>query len=354
MIKFVLDRVPEAERKSKLCGLQQTQVSWPDLIGPSMKEAETLAPNWMAGSSPAMTIEEGALERPATLGNAIQTLSRLFRQAGLVTAQLDAGLLGAEACELTREQSILNPNLPLRAAESQRLAGFAARRLAGEPISRIVGRREFWGLSFRISPAVLDPRPETELLAEAVHGYFNAKGRLNDPLHILDLGTGSGCLLGALLSELPRSHGLGVDCSKAALTVARDNLSRLGLLDRAAFLCGDWMSAIGGAAFDAIVSNPPYIAQSEICQLETDVRGYDPLLALNGGEDGLDAYRVILPQACAALRPGGFLICETGYRQGRAVLDIMKRSTPDGDLFEAKLLTDLAGAERAVAGVRQF
>jgi release factor glutamine methyltransferase len=289
-----------------------------------------------------------------SLGYAIQALSQRFRQAGLVTAQLDARLLAAEACGLSREESILKPGLQLCAEESQRIAGFAARRLAGEPVSRIVGRREFWGLSFRISPAVLDPRPETELLAETVRDHIEAQGRLSAPLRILDLGTGSGCLLGALLSELPRGHGIGIDRSEAALAIARDNFSRLGLLDRAAFLCGDWMSAIGGTAFDIIVSNPPYIAQSEICQLDTDVRAYDPLLALDGGEDGLDAYRTVLAQGCGALRRGGVLVCETGYRQGHAVLDIMKSSASGGGLFEAKILTDLAGAERAVAGVRQF
>jgi release factor glutamine methyltransferase len=296
--------------------------------------------------------------RPAecllTLGGAIQVLSRRFRQAGLVTAQLDARILAAEACGLSREEPILTPGRPLRTDESQRLSGFAVRRLAGEPVSRIIGRREFWGLPFRISPAVLDPRPETELLAKTVRDHFKAEGLLNATLRILDLGTGSGCLLGALLSELPQAYGIGVDRSEAALEVARDNLSRLGLLDRAAFLCGDWMSAIGGAAFDAIVSNPPYIAYGEISQLEADVRAYDPLLSLDGGEDGLDAYRVILPQACGALRPGGLLICETGYQQGRAVLNMMKKSASERAFFEIKLLTDSAGIERAVAGVRQF
>jgi release factor glutamine methyltransferase len=295
-----------------------------------------------------------AAECPVTLGHAIQALSRLFRQAGLVTAQLDARLLAAEASRLSREESILRASLPLRTGESQRLAGFAARRLAGEPVSRIVGRREFWGLTFGISPAVLDPRPETELLAETVRDHIEAQGRLNDSLRILDLGTGSGCLLGALLSELPQGQGIGVDRSEAALAIARDNLSRLGLRDRAAFLCDDWMSAIGGMAFDIIVSNPPYIARSEICQLETDVRAYDPLLALDGGEDGLDAYRTVLPQACGALRPDGMLVCETGYRQGHAVLEILKRSASGRGSIEAKILTDLAGTERAVAGVRQF
>jgi release factor glutamine methyltransferase len=295
-----------------------------------------------------------AAARPVTLGRAIQALSRRFRQAGLVTAQLDARLLAAEACGLSHEEAIVRGSLPLRSGESQRLAGFAARRLAGEPVSRIVGRREFWGLSFQISPAVLDPRPETELLAETVRDHIEGQSRLNAPLRILDLGTGSGCLLGALLNELPRSHGIGIDRSEAALATARDNLSRLGLLDRAAFLCASWMSAIGGTAFDVIVSNPPYIARSDICQLETDVRAYDPLLALDGGEDGVEAYRILLPQACAALRLGGVLVCETGYRQGRAVLEIMKISASNHGRFEAKILTDLGGAERAVAGVRQF
>jgi release factor glutamine methyltransferase len=271
-----------------------------------------------------------------------------------VTAQLDARLLAAEACGLSREESILRTSLPLRTGEAQRLAGFAARRLAGEPVSRIVGRREFWGLSFSLSPAVLDPRPETELLAETVRDHIEAQGRLNDSLRILDLGTGSGCLLGALLSELPQGQGIGVDRSEAALAIARDNLSRLGLRDRAAFLCGSWMSAIGGMAFDIIVSNPPYIAHSEICQLETDVRAYDPLLALDGGEDGLNAYRAVLPQACGALRSGGIVVCETGYRQSRAVLEILKKSASGRGAIEAKILTDLAGTERAVAGVRQF
>jgi release factor glutamine methyltransferase len=348
----MLDCAPEAECEKKSSGQQQTQPSWPGLIGPSMKEAEILATYCMAGSSPAMTTEE-AVERPATLGGAIQALSRTFQQSGLVTAQLDARLLAAEACGLSHEEAILKAGHVLDARDSQRLAGFAARRLAGEPVSRILGRREFWGLSFRISPAVLDPRPETELLAETVRDHIEAQGRLNDPLRILDLGTGSGCLLGALLSELPQGHGVGIDRSEAALAVARENLSRLGLRDRTAFLCGDWMSAIGGTAFDVIVSNPPYIAHDEICQLETDVSNYDPFLALDGGEDGLDAYRTVLPQACAALRHSGVLVCETGHRQGSRVLEIMRASAPEG-LFVTKILTDLTGTERAVAGVRQF
>ncbi|MGO8953621.1 MAG: peptide chain release factor N(5)-glutamine methyltransferase [Rhodomicrobium sp.] len=288
-----------------------------------------------------------------TLGGAVRKLAALFREAGLPNPQLDARILAAEACALAPEDVILKPSAFLSAGQERRIASFAKRRLEREPVSRIIGRREFWGLSFGISPDTLDPRPETELLAEAVLGFANAEGLAHAPLRILDLGTGSGCLLGALLASLPQCHGVGLDRSEAALAVARDNLSRLGLLDRAAFLCADWMSAIGGAAFDAIVCNPPYIAPLEICQLEPEVKVHDPHLALDGGEDGLEAYRIIVPQAYAALRKGGVLILEIGHRQGEAVLDLMKQCAPQPGFKEAHVLTDLGGTDRAVAGVRQ-
>ena len=173
------------------------------------------------------------------------------------------------------------------------------------------------------------------------------------PLRILDLGTGSGCILGALLSELPQARGIGVDRSEATLAVARDNLSRLGLRDRASFLCANWMSAISGGAFDVIVSNPPYIAPSEIRQLGVEVRAYDPYLALDGGEDGLEAYRIIIPQAFAVLSSGGLLAFEVGHQQAGAVLDLMKLSAPSPGFSEVRIWPDLAGADRAVAAVRQ-
>ena len=132
-----------------------------------------------------------------------------------------------------------------------------------------------------------------------------------------------------------------------------DNLSHLGLLDRASFLCSSWISAIGGRQFDVIVSNPPYIAPSEICQLEVEVRTYDPYLALDGGKDGLEAYRTIIPQAFTALREGGLLVLEIGYCQGAAVLDLMKQSAPGRVFSGVRILTGLGGGDRAVAGVRQ-
>ena len=288
-----------------------------------------------------------------TLGSAIRKLGRLFEEAGLCSPQLDARILVAEACGRDANRLILDRDAAVSADEAAQIASFAARRLGGEPVSRILGRREFWGLSFNISPDTLDPRPETEVLVETVLGHAKAQGLSQAPLRIMDLGTGSGCILGALLSELPQARGIGLDRSEAALAVARDNLSRLGLRDRVSFLCGDWISAIGGGAFDVIVCNPPYIAPSEICQLGLEVRAHDPYLALDGGEDGLEAYRIIVPQAFAALRKGGLLVFEVGHRQSETVLDLMKHSAPAPGFSEVRILRDLGGAGRAVAAVRQ-
>ncbi len=193
-------------------------------------------------------------ERRANSATRSAGWARLFRQAGVQTAALDARLLASHACELSPEETIAKPNFALSPEMTARIREAADRRLAGEPVSRIIGRREFWGLPFSLSPHTLDPRPETELLVEAVLGYVREKGLWNSPLRILDLGTGSGCLLGALLSELPLSHGVGVDLSEGAIGTARENLRRLGLLTRASFLCADWAGALGDAAFDIIVS----------------------------------------------------------------------------------------------------
>ncbi len=292
-------------------------------------------------------------ETPLTLGGAVRKLGRLFEDAGLASPRLDARLLVAEACGSEPSCLILDRDAAVSADAATRIASFAARHLAGEPVSRILGRREFWGLTFHITPDTLDPRPETEILVETVLGHAKIHGLMHAPLRILDLGTGSGCILAALLSELPQARGIGVDRSEATLAVARDNLSRLGLRDRASFLCANWMSAIGGGAFDVIVSNPPYIAPSEIRQLGIEVRAYDPYLALDGGEDGLEAYRIIIPQAFAALSTGGVLAFEVGHQQAGAVHDLMKLSAPSPGFSEVRIWPDLAGADRAVAGVRQ-
>lgn len=293
-----------------------------------------------------------AIYEPRTVGEAVLWLRARFRDAGLPAAGLDARLLAAHACSVSQEETIGKDRLPLSPQMAARVKEAAARRLAGEPVSRIAGRREFWGLPFALTPHTLDPRPETELLAEAALRHVRETGRAGERLRILDLGAGSGCLLGALLTELPLATGAGVDINPRAALAARENLRALGLLPRSSFLCGDWLEALGDASFDIIVGNPPYIESSQIAELAIEVRAHDPHLALDGGADGLGAYRAILAQAFRVLRSDGFLALETGAGQARAVLDIVAAAPKNGS-FAAWILTDLSGIERAVAGVRQ-
>ncbi len=293
------------------------------------------------------------IELNGEIGDAIRWLGKVLRDAGVQSAALDARLLAAHACDLTPEQTIARPRLVLSPEAAARMNEAAARRIAGEPVSRIVGQREFWGLPFSLSPHTLDPRPETELLVEAVLDYVSDEGLAGVSLRILDLGTGTGCLLGSILSELPASSGVGVDLSEGALWTARENLRRLGLLPRAAFLCANWIGALSDACFDIIVCNPPYIGSPEIAGLEIEVRGHEPRLALDGGGDGLEAFRAIFVSAFRVLRAKGFLIFETGHLQARSVLQMLIAAAPGGGGFDARVLTDLTGTERAVAGVRQ-
>lgn len=284
------------------------------------------------------------------LSEVLRNLGKLFREAGLETAALDARLLASHACGLSREETITRPDFIVKPAIMASLNDSAKRRLSGEPVSRIVGMREFWGLPFALSAHTLDPRPETELLVETVLSHVRDAGLTGKPLRILDLGTGSGCILAALLSELPFAFGVGVDRSEEALIMARENMRELGLLNRASFLCSDWTTALGPGTFDIIVSNPPYIASSEIKELEPQVRAYDPLLALDGGEDGLSAFQAILDGAWAVLREDGFLIFETGYRQAGTVRDMMAGGDLKARRFKAQIFLDLSGRERVVAG----
>ena len=302
-----------------------------------------------AGHADAVRFASGAPE----LGEAIRELGRMFRDAGLETAALDARLLASHACSLSSEAAIANPRFKLSPAMTARLQEAAARRLNSEPVSRIIGQREFWGLSFALSPHTLDPRPETELLVEAVLDYVREEGLMDVPLRILDLGTGTGCLLGAILSELPLATGVGADLSEGAAGIARENMRRLGLLHRAAFLCADWAASLGDASFDIVVSNPPYIGSFEIAELQADVKAFDPRLALDGGKDGLDAFRILLPQAFRVLREKGLLVLETGCGQAQAVRALMLAGLACTDYLEPTILADLSGKERAVAGRRQ-
>jgi release factor glutamine methyltransferase len=290
----------------------------------------------------------------STLREAAGRMSRAFASAGIANAGLDARVLAGAACGLSATDVICGDGRVLLAPELERIEDFQARRLHGEPVSRILGRREFWGLSFRLSPDTLDPRPETELLVEGVLDHVDRHGLRHSPLRILDLGTGTGCILGALLRELPESSGVAVDRSFGALSTAQENMRALGLLGRTALLCTDWAGSLKDASFDIVVSNPPYIGRRELGGLPREVAAFDPPLALDGGFDGLEAYRILVPQSLKLLRQGGFIVLETGYDQAAAVCEILVHSARDGGAADVRILKDLAGKNRAVAGVRQF
>jgi release factor glutamine methyltransferase len=232
------------------------------------------------------------------------------------------------------------PEQRLSGPEAARFAGFVARRQAREPVSRIRGRREFWSLSFAIGPATLDPRPDSEALVEAV--LVRVKD-LAGPLSILDLGTGSGCLLLALLSELPEARGLGVDLDPAALAVARRNALSLGLEDRTAFAVGDWGAALAGQ-WQVIVCNPPYVRDADISRLTPEVARYDPSAALDGGGDGLAAYRHVVPDIAALLAPDGLGAVELGAGLADAVENLVRES----GLVSSARTRDLGGIERCL------
>lgn len=262
---------------------------------------------------------------------------RVLREAGVEGAGLDAQMLLEGALGLRR----LDPDRVLDAGAAAAFAGFLRRRLAGEPVWRILGEREFWGLTFRLSPATLEPRPDSETIVEAALAQLGA--RRDESLSILDLGTGTGCLLIALLSECRRARGLGVDLSDEACRTAAGNAALNGVAARASFRQGNWTEGLSGP-FDLVVSNPPYIPTPEIGALSVEVREHDPLLALDGGPDGLAPYRVFAKSLPALLAPGGFVVFEIGAGQKPDVVAIMAA----GGLELRASRHDLGGHERAL------
>lgn len=265
--------------------------------------------------------------------------------AGIDTPRLDARLLVAAAAGETPDRVFLHPERTLGESAADDLEAMLARREAREPVARILGRREFWSLEFRISPDTLDPRPDSETVVQAVLDAVPAK---QAPLHLLDLGTGTGCLLLALLSELPRATGVGVDLSPGACAMARENAASLGFAGRAEFRQGNW-DAAAGQCFDAVVSNPPYIPEKEIAGLAPEVAGFDPALALDGGADGLAAYRAIAPLLPELLTPRGAAFLEIGADQTDTVPAILANQ----GLQIAAIGKDLAGRPRCVVAARE-
>jgi release factor glutamine methyltransferase len=271
-----------------------------------------------------------------------QTIAALRREiAGKLqaisdSAALDARMLVAHAMGITPDAVLFRDDEEAGGTVALRVANLAQRRLHGEPVARIVGEKEFYGLTFGVSPATLVPRPDTETLVDAVLEVVDRDAAVA----ILDLGTGSGAILLALLSQLPNAAGVGVDTSADALATASDNARRLGLETRAAFAVGDWARGLA-TEFAIVVSNPPYIEHGEIATLAVDVRDYDPHMALDGGHDGLDAYHAILLDLDRVLAEGGVAFLEIGYGQGDAIVALAAEHG-----FRVTFRRDLAGIER--------
>ncbi len=280
-------------------------------------------------------------------GDALRTGAAQLQAAGVAQARLDARLLFSAATGLSHEDIIRDPDAALCPEHAAAYAAMIARRVAREPVSRILGRREFWSLDFEITPDTLDPRADSETLIRAALELIEDHNR---PLRILDIGTGSGCLLLALLSELPRAQGAGIDISQGALEVAHLNAVRLGFSERARFIACDvrstnWMHHIGGP-FDIIISNPPYIENTVITGLAPEVALFDPYAALAGGEDGLDFYRMITTSLIHILCPDGLVVFEAGAGQADAVRALLHKA----GLVTLDTHPDLGGVARAVTG----
>jgi release factor glutamine methyltransferase len=280
-----------------------------------------------------------ALATADTLGAALSRVRTALRDAGIESAALDARLLVAAAAAVPVETVIAYPERALPPGAAERLQGWQARRLAREPMAYILGRREFWSLDFTVTPATLMPRPDSETLVAAV---LDRIGERQAPLRVIDFGTGTGCLLLALLSELPAASGIGVDSSDPALAVARGNAETLGLATRATFVRGDWGAGLAGM-FDVVISNPPYIATHQLATLSPEVR-HEPEAALDGGADGLTAYRRLMPDVARLLAKGGIAAVEVG--DGQAA-DVEALGVAAG-LAAAGRAADLGGIERSI------
>lgn len=270
-----------------------------------------------------------------------QDMKRTFEQEGLETPALDARVLLKRALGIGDADLIVAGETPVDAAAQALIAEWQVRRMAGEPVSRITGAREFWGREFSVTPDTLDPRPDTEILVEAALAWARNKNSLT----ILDLGTGTGCILITLLAELPGATGIGVDLNPGAVAVSRENAEIHGVASRARFIEGHWFDPLeSSAAFDLIVSNPPYIRRDAIESLQKEVRNHDPILALEGGEDGYAAYKTIFGKIKNHLKNDGRAFFEVGFGQAEKVM----RLADDSALFPSRTIPDLSGIPRVV------
>jgi release factor glutamine methyltransferase len=278
---------------------------------------------------------------PSDIGGALKHLCVAFSKAGIETPELDARLLLEWATGADRLAVLTSPTRKIDAAEAAKLNEAMTRRLAREPVHRIIGRRGFYGLEFDLSPDTLEPRPDTECLADLVLKHL--RGREEEELSLLDLGTGSGIIAISLLAHLPNSRAIATDISSGALEMCGRNAQVNGVLQRLNCVQSNWFEAVEGR-FDVIVSNPPYIPTGIISSLSREVREFDPALALDGGEDGLDAYRVIAESAAARLSDNGLVALEIGHDQRASVSGIFS----EAGFVPLESARDLGGRDRAL------
>lgn len=269
----------------------------------------------MQNSSPDQSI---GIKLVDFLGSAIHRL----KTVGIESADVDARILTAYGLKLNRAQLLGQSERLLTAEDANLLEALIEQRVHHKSVARIMGEREFWGLNFGLNEATLEPRPDSETLIEATLKLTPDRQK---PFRILDLGTGSGCLLLSLLHEFPNATGLGIDIALRAIEQAQGNAEKLGLKTRALFKKNDWLEDIEGR-FDIIISNPPYISQKDIFGLMQEVRGFDPLLALDGGEDGYDPYRLLIPQLPKFLNPDGLAVFEVGQGQSRTIVGLLSQA----------------------------
>lgn len=271
---------------------------------------------------------------------------RILEQAGLPDAALDARFLLEEVCGTNLQTLLVFPEKKVTEEEANQYRAFVQRRKDREPTAMILGEWDFMGLTFRLNKSTLIPEQDTEVLVETALEELKRRGPGEAPLRILDLCTGSGCILLSLLHKLRNAGGLGTDLSEEALEAARENAVRLGLQERAAFRQGDLWEPVGDERFDLIVSNPPYVPTEVIPTLEPEVRCGEPYAALDGGEDGLVFYRRIMREAAGHLKPSGIIIVESGFDEAPQIAALMQEQKLRG----IRTVKDYGGLDRVVLG----
>lgn len=279
-----------------------------------------------------------------TLVKAWTAAKERLKDAGIDQPAIDARLMLEVAADVTRTEIVTDPYRMLTAEQWATLDDYLTRRARREPVSHIIGRKGFWKILLQVNKNVLTPRPETEVIVDEVLKAFPESMSFN----MLDLGVGSGTILLAILAERPAAKGLGIDVSEDALAVARENAANLDLNNRTALLRGDWTTGLGDEGFDLVVSNPPYIASHIIETLEPEVRDHEPRLALDGGPDGLDAYRQLAPEILRVLKPGGMFAVEIGYDQSADVEALFRQAGASN----VRTIKDLSTHDRVVTGVK--